>query len=180
MFNWRSSKYITRKNFLHFVKNGITLLKNLMKGVAVLEVIIQEPKDGENEQIIIICHEISPELLRLIDSVKTGNSSLVAYEGKEFHSISTSDVLYIETVDNKTFLYCENTVYESKQKLYELEKALTASAFLRISKSAIVNLSKIKSLTTALYGRLEAHMVNGEIIVVSRSYVDKLKRRLGV
>ena len=104
---------------------------------------------------------------------------LIANVGNEIHRVPPADVYYIETVDNKTFLYCENEMYETKQKLYELEE-LRINDFLRISKSVIVNLSKIKSLGPSMSGRLEATLKNGERVVISRQYVNELKRNLGV
>jgi len=145
-----------------------------------LEVIIQEPKDGENEKIIVKVYKVSPKLLNVLEQLKDNDDVLAAYIENKLCAINPKDIYYIESVDNKTWLYCEGDIYESKQKLYALEEALTASAFLRISKSSIVNLSKIKSLSTALHGRLEAIMTNGEVVIVSRSYVDKLKKRLGL
>jgi DNA-binding LytR/AlgR family response regulator len=104
---------------------------------------------------------------------------LIAYVGNEIHRVSPSDIFYIETVDNKTFLYCESDVYEAKQKLYELEE-LRMTDFLRISKSVIVNLSKIKSLAPSMSGKLEATLKNGERVVISRQYVNELKKNLGI
>jgi DNA-binding LytR/AlgR family response regulator len=57
---------------------------------------------------------------------------------------------------------------------------LANSDFLRISKSVIVNLSKIKSLSPALSGRFEAALDNGEKVIISRQYVGDLKKRLGI
>ena len=113
-------------------------------------------------------------------SLLKAQGALVAYEGNEIHRIGQSELYYIEVVDNKTFLYCRNKVLESRQKLYELELSLANSDFLRISKSVILNLSKIQSLSPALNGRLEASLENGEKIIVSRQYVGDLKKRLGI
>jgi len=98
----------------------------------------------------------------------------------DIHRVDPKDIYYIETVDSKTFLYCEKDVYESKQKLYELEETLISGDFLRISKSVIVNLSKIKSLSPALSGRLEAVLQNSEVVIVSRQYVGELKKNFGL
>ena len=86
-------------------------------------------------------------------------------------------IYYIESVDKKTFVYTKENCYESKLRLYELEETLGAY-FLRISKSMIVNLKKIKGVKSDLSGRMEATMLNGEKIVISRSYVKEIKRRL--
>ncbi len=65
-------------------------------------------------------------------------------------------------------------------KLYELEGMLTGSDFLRISKSVIVNLSKIQKLIPALSGRFEAVLMNDLKVIISRQYVNELKKRLGI
>ena len=55
------------------------------------------------------------------------------------YPLSIETILYIESVDDHTFLYCESSVYDSHQKLYELEECLKHTAFVRISKSCIAN-----------------------------------------
>jgi len=145
-----------------------------------VKIIIEPPGAGEEEQIIVKCHSIPPELLHLLNAFKARDNILVGYVGSEIHRVAPKDIFYIDTVDNKTFLYCEKDIYESKQKLYELEKILTNGDFLRISKSVIVNLSKIKSLSPALSGRLEAVLHNNESVIISRQYVGELKKIFGI
>ena len=141
-----------------------------------MKIIIEEPKESEEEQIIFRCREMTPELLQIIARLK----ALVANLGTQIHRIRPSDIYYIEVVENKTFFYCKEAVYESKQKLYELEESLANSDMLRISKSVMLNLSKIKSLSPALNGRFEAILDNGERVIISRQYVAGLKKRLGI
>ena len=144
-----------------------------------MKIIIEKPQDDEEEQIVVKCHNISSELLNVLNTLKAQGNLLIANIGNEIHRVNPSDIFYIESVDNKTFLYCESDVYESKQKLYELEE-LKLSDFLRISKSVIVNLSKIKSIAPALSGRLEAVLLNKERVIISRQYVGMLKKNLGI
>ena len=122
---------------------------------------------------------MTPELLRALSLLKA-QDTLVAYDGNDIHRIQSVSIYYFEVVDNKTFIYCKDRVYESKQKLYELEDSLENNDFLRISKSVILNLRKIKSLSPALSGRFEASLDNGERVIISRQYVSALKKRLGV
>jgi len=144
-----------------------------------LKIIIEKPEVGEEEQIIVKCNYISPELYNVLNTLRAQGNMLIANLGNEIHRINPTDIYYIETVENKTFLYCEHEVYESKQKLYELEE-LAMGDFFRCSKSVIVNLSKIKSLVPALSGRLEAILINGEKVIISRQYVSELKKNLGI
>jgi DNA-binding LytR/AlgR family response regulator len=96
------------------------------------------------------------------------------------YTVSGGRYLLIDTVDNKTFLYLKDKVYESKQKLYELENSLANSDFFTSIKSVILNLRKIKSLSPALSGRFEALLDNGEKVIISRQYMGDLKKRLGI
>ncbi|MCL2674958.1 MAG: LytTR family transcriptional regulator [Defluviitaleaceae bacterium] len=145
-----------------------------------MKIVIVQPQMDEDEQIIVKCHHITPEIMRLLSAFKSQTTTLIGYIGSEICRINAIDVFYIEAVDNRVFLYSEQSVHESKQKLYEFEEELAHGDFLRISKSVIINLSKIKSLVPSLYGRLEAILENGEKVIISRQYVGELKKKLGI
>ena len=85
---------------------------------------------------------------------------------------------YIEAVDNKVFLYTVKQVYETRQKLYELEELLREKYFLRVSKSLLLNLMKVRAIKPALNGRFTAVLQSGEEIIISRKYVPELKAAL--
>lgn len=144
-----------------------------------MKIVIEEPQEFEEEQIIFRCREMTPGLLQMIARLKA-QEGLVANLGTQIHRIRPSDIYYIEVVENKTFFYCREEVYEAKQKLYELEASLENSDLLRVSKSVMLNLSKIKCLSPALNGRFEAILDNGERVIISRQYVAGLKKRLGI
>lgn len=144
-----------------------------------MKIVIEESHDGEEDQIIIKCREMTEELIHLLAMIKS-HDALIAYDGNNIHRIQPKEIYYIEVVDNKTFLYCKNKVLESKQKLYELDNFLSKSDFLRVSKSVLLNLSKIKTLSPALSGRFEATLSNNEKIIISRQYVSDLKKILGI
>ena len=106
---------------------------------------------------------------RKIPLIKDGNNVF----------IDVSALYYIESVDKKSFVYTKQNCYETRLRLYELEETLGAY-FLRVSKSMIVNLRKIKGVKSDISGRMEATLLNDEKIVISRSYVKEIKRRLDI
>lgn len=55
--------------------------------------------------------------------------------------------------------------------------ASVVSAFMQ---TMICNLRKIKSVKAESNARLRAVLLNGEVIVISRSYVKELKKKLGL
>ena len=94
------------------------------------------------------------------------------------YNIPLPDILYIEAVDEKTFIYLQNDCYESGRRLYEFEGVLISRNFARISKSVIVNLMKIDSIRPSLNGRFSCVLTNGEQVIISRKYVPDIKERL--
>ena len=75
-------------------------------------------------------------------------------------------------------LYTESNVYEIKQKLYELEEMLAEKHFLRVSKSALLNLMKVSAIRPAFNSRFIAVLFSGEQVVITRKYVPALKQAL--
>lgn len=145
-----------------------------------MKITIEAPAPGQEDEIIIRCHQLDDGLMNLIHALKLGKSKLTAYSDSGITMLSAKEVFYFEAVDSKVFAYCEKQVYEIRKKLYELEDDLSGTDFLRISKSTIVDLSKIVNLSSAFNGRLEAKLKNGEKIIISRQYVPNLKQKLGI
>ena len=94
--------------------------------------------------------------------------------------MEASKILYIDTVDKKTFFYTSKEVYETPLRLYELEEQLISSDFFRASKSTIINFNQIQSLRPDFGGRMLVQMNNGENLNVSRQYVSTIKEKLGL
>lgn len=145
-----------------------------------MKVSIEEISREQEEEIIIRCHEVNDDVLRLLNKLKADKPMLLGYEEDSIHRLKMADVYYFEAVDNKVFIYCKDKVYESKQKLYELEELCEGKKFFRASKSVIINLTKISFVKPSISGRFEAKLDNGEALAVSRQYVPVLKKLLGL
>ncbi|WP_438496514.1 LytTR family DNA-binding domain-containing protein [Paenibacillus sp. IHBB 3054] len=145
-----------------------------------MKITIEDIPEGSEPEIILRCNEPDDALLRLIYSIKTSSKKLIGLTGMQMHVISPGDVFYFEAVDNKVFIYCREKVYESRLKLYELEADYEQGDFFRASKSTILNIAKIKSVSPILYGKFEALLQNGEKVYISRQYVPVLKKKLGL
>lgn len=143
-----------------------------------MEIKIFKITKEQPEQLEIRCHEITEEVREIVTFVKSRQGQLNGIiEGKQYE-IPVMDIYYIEAVDNKVFLYSSKNVYETKQRIYELESALKEKYFLRVSKSLLLNLMKVKSIKPAVNGRFTAILQSGEEIMISRKYVPELKKAL--
>ncbi len=145
-----------------------------------MKITIEMPAKGDEDEIIIRCRNVSDELLSVINVIKQEQLHVIGYDAKDIVSLSPAEIYYFESVDNKVFAYCDKKVYEIKSKLYEIEETYNYFGFFRISKSAVVNIKKISSISPLFNGKLTANLANGEKIVISRQYVADLKRKLGI
>lgn len=145
-----------------------------------MKITILPPEPGQEDEIILRCAHLDERTLSLIQALKSEQLKLSAYSDDGITLLAPQDVYYFEAVDNRVFAYVEKQVYEIRKKLYELEDELAGTDFLRVSKSTIVDLSKVIHLSAAFNGRLEAKLKNGEKIIISRQYVPNLKKKLGL
>lgn len=145
-----------------------------------MKVSVIRPSSDEEDEIIFRCHTLSDDMARLIHRLRYGEIKFTGYDEHGISTIVASDIYYFETVDNKVFAYCRQSVYEVKERLYQLEEVIEELPFMRISKSMIVNIEKILHISPALGGRFEAVLENDEKVIISRLYVPILKNRLGV
>ncbi len=139
---------------------------------------ITKTEKTQPEIVEIHCHKISDEVKEIVAFVKSRQGQITGVIDDRQYEIPVTDIFYIESVDNKTFAYTQNKVYETKHKLYELEEVLRKNSFLRISKSTLLNLMKISSIKPALNGRFVAILYSGEETIISRKYVPELKKAL--
>lgn len=141
---------------------------------------VEQSLDIKEVEITIKCALIDDELERLIAQIRLFMFSVSGIKDGKLIIVKLEDVYYIEAVDNKTFLYCEKEVLETRLRLFELEDRLENTSFVRISKSCILNTSRLASVKSYFNGRMEAHLKNGESVIISRHYLGDIKKKLGL
>lgn len=119
-------------------------------------------------------------LIEFVEHLDEVENSFTASAGGKIYSISANDILYVESVDRKTFGYTANEVYELGCKLYEIEERFKMLDYIRISKSCIVNLKKIHSLKPEFGGKILATLENKEKLYISRQYAPVLREKIGL
>ena len=137
--------------------------------------------ESEENEVILRCRELDDEMLRLLALVRAGMQKLLVWnERKDLLPLNVSDVVYCETVEEKTFVYTESGMYQTALTLSELEERWAAMGLLRCGKSCVANLYAIRRLRSCGGGRIEATLSTGEKIVISRHYAPALRERLGM
>ncbi len=143
-----------------------------------VEIIVDD--QAADLHIAVTCKQLTPEIEKLLATLRMMNRQLTAKKDKETFLLDIADVIYIESIDRKCFVYTAAEVYESDFRLYELERQLEEFGFLRVSRSFLIHLQKVRALTADINRKIRITMSNGEQIIASRQYADELKKRLGV
>ena len=140
-----------------------------------MRLILRERQDLEHPEVIIEYRELTDGVKRVSAFVRSVDQSISCKREDEEFSIPLSDVFYIESVDKKTFVYGETEVYQTGLRLAELEKMLSHAGFVRVSKSVILNIEKLRGVKNLANSRLEAFLSNNERICVSRKYLKEIR-----
>ncbi len=163
---------------LTFWAEGLIIKFGKAAGSMKIEIITDE--NADDLKISVTCRQLSPEVEKLIAVLRMTDHQLTGRKNDEIHLLDIARVIYIESVDRKCFIYTAEDIYESELKLYELERQLEEYGFFRVSKSVLIHLHNVQSLKADINRRIRITMSNGEQIIASRQYADKLKKRLGV
>ncbi len=134
--------------------------------------------EDKQEYIEIGCHKKDDNVNEIISFIKSRQGAVTGMKDERRYQLPVVDIFYIESVDDRTFIYLEKDCYESRKKLYEFESMLVSRSFARISKAVVINLMKIVSISPALNGRFSCKLTNGEEVIISRKYVPDIKERL--
>jgi DNA-binding LytR/AlgR family response regulator len=121
---------------------------------------------------------VDKRLQQLIDHIRQYTFTLQGTVNDELYQVPLESLLYIDSTDGKTFLYCSKKVYGSKESLTSIEQQLLHTPFVRISKNCIMNTTHLRSVKTLVNHRLEATLMNGEKLIISRNYIESLKEKL--
>ncbi|MEN8153594.1 MAG: LytTR family DNA-binding domain-containing protein [Acidobacteriota bacterium] len=99
--------------------------------------------------------------------------------GKTYLFVDKTDIDLIRSDRNYVKVYCDNRSFIIRKTLRSLEEKLDPDEFLRINKSTIVNIDKIKRLKEADNNNYFVVLENQEVLPWGREYrknVVKLMR----
>ncbi len=141
---------------------------------------IDQSSEYSDVSITIKCGIVDERLERLIAQIRLYSFSIIGKKGGESFPLALETVYYFESVDDKTFVYLKDGVYETDMRLYALEEQLSDTRFVRISKSVILNIERLRSVRALLNGKYEATLQNDEKVLISRHYVSSFKEKFGI
>ena len=132
----------------------------------------------EETEILIKCKEIDSKINKISNYIRTSYITLIGKIDGEQFIINLDDIFYFEAVENKVFAYVEKDVFEVNYKIQELVDMLKRTSFIQTARTIILNINKIEKVSTLVNGRINAVLVNGEKMIITRVFSHSFKNKL--
>lgn len=129
---------------------------------------------------VITCPEVTEAVLeaqRLLLGLGEDEAVITGMENGRTVIIERSELYAIKSENSRTQLVCKEKSFESPKPLKDFEGLRD---FMRISKSCIVNLKKLKLVEPHYSGLMLLTLKNGSKEYISRKYLPDLKKYLGL
>ena len=119
-------------------------------------------------------------VVNYISNLKNTSFMITGQKDGKIELLDQENIIRLYAENGKMFAKLDQATYQIRLRLYELEERLDNEKFVRISNSEIVNLKKVKGLDLSFAGTICMELENGEVSYVSRRYVSKIKKKLGL
>ncbi len=143
-----------------------------------------EVKIDENcteTKVIIVAGKMTDEVSALMQRLSgEAPQGLIGYENDVALLLEPADIIRIYAAVGKVFAVTDQKEYVLRLRLYEAEERLNGKGFVRISNSEIINIRKTKKFDLSSVGTICVSLSNGDACFVSRRYVPKIKKTLGI
>lgn len=116
----------------------------------------------------------------ILEAARVPSTFLTVKERGEFVRIPMKDVLYLESLHKDVIVHTQDGCMNALDTLSNLELLLSEKGFLRVHKSYIVQIDKIKRIRVSLNTKFLLVMENLDTVEVSRTYYYRFKERLGI
>lgn len=139
--------------------------------------------DHKDPYAVLYINKMTPivaEAISMLEKEGTTQATLIAVKNGKTYFMELENLELVRTEGREIVCYDKlKNRYVLNKPLYELEN-IFGRAFVRISKSAMVNISRIDHVAAGFNGTMELVMKNGIEDYISRSYRKSFKERLGL
>ena len=117
-----------------------------------------------------------PDLRSLLAELRPSHlTRFVVRSAEEIYFVRAAEVAWIESAGNYVRLHTPNGEHTVRTSLRELETRLDPAVFVRVHRSAVVNLDAIARLEPYFHGEYVITLRDGSRLTSSRSYSGKLR-----
>jgi two-component system LytT family response regulator len=94
--------------------------------------------------------------------------------------VRVEDIDFVQAEDNYVVVHAASKAYKGRERISEVESQLDARRFVRIHRSTIVHVAKIREVQPLTHGDHAVILRDGKVLRVARSRRQALEQALGV
>lgn len=146
-----------------------------------MQVEIKIDRSYEDPKVIIMTAAVTEEVSSIIKKLSEDGAQVISgCKDERIEILDPTDLIRVYANSGKVFAVTGKGEYLLRQRLNEVETRLPSDRFIRISNSEIINLKKVDHFDLSFTGTICVKLSNGITTYVSRRYVPKLKKVLGI
>ncbi len=132
-------------------------------------------------KVVILTASMTEDVNIILSKLSNQTSQIISgSKDNKIEVIEQADLIRIYASCGKVIAVTHKGEYTLRLRLYEIEERLPPHQFVRISNSEIINLKNVNSFDFNLSGTICVKLADGTSTYVSRRYVSKLKKILGI
>lgn len=132
-------------------------------------------------KVIVLTDRMTEEVNALVKRLSREPWEVLAgFQGEALKLLEQQEIIRVYASKGRVFAVSSDGEFLLRLRLYELEERLDKSCFVRISNSEIINLKRVKGFDLSFAGTICVTLTDGGVTYVSRRYVSKIKRVLGI
>ena len=133
---------------------------------------LQQPSEAMFQKRVL-------EMLGELDNRQHSPERIVVKSDGEIVCLKPNEIDWAESAGNYVCLHVGNVTHILRETITALESRLGARQFLRVHRSTLVNVDRIKTLKPSLYGDYAILLRDGTKLTLSRGFRETVLRRLG-
>ena len=132
----------------------------------------------EETEVLIRAAKMTEEVNGILKKLEEPSVQMIS--GFAGDILEQADIIRVYAAKGKVYAVTAKGEYLLRMRLYEAGERLDQTRFVRISNSEIINLKMAKRFDLSFSGTICVNLAGGQTAYVSRRYVAKIKRLLGI
>jgi len=135
----------------------------------------------------IVAASVAPSPAPGVEPATMTTSAVAAVDGhitvrqwNRVHLVRVEDIDFVEAEDNYVVVHAASRSYKGRDRISEVESQLDSRRFVRIHRSTIVHVAKIREVQPLTHGDHAVILRDGKVLRVARSRRQALEQALGV
>lgn len=146
-----------------------------------MQIEIKIDPDYREPKLIIMTDKVSEEVNDILKRLSEDAPKVITgFREDSAEIIEPQDIFRFYANSGKIYATTAKGEFQLRIRLYEIEENMNLPGFVRISNSEIINLKKVKNFDLSFTGTICVALTDGTVTYVSRRYVNRIKKILGI